>query len=60
MNQNQIFDSDISTEKQCESITSNISLQMIISGVLLNWNTWKQIDDIVLSTAQLIRYNTLL
>ena len=58
INQNEIFNCDISTEKQCESITSNLLdlLEMIIYGVLSNENTWKQIVDVALSIAELICY----
>lgn len=61
INQNEIFNCDISTEKQCESITSNLLdlLEMIIYGVLSNENTWKQIVDVALSIAELICYRTI-
>ena len=41
INQNEIFDGDILTENQCESVTSNLLnlLEIIISGVLSNENT---------------------
>ena len=56
----EIFNCDASLQKQLDCIPSNLlyMLQMIVSGAPSEDGSDKQIDNIVLCIAQLIRYNT--
>ena len=56
----EIFNCDASLQNQLDCIPSNLlyMLQMIVSGAPSEEGSDKQIDNIVLCIAQLIRYNT--